>query len=195
MNKKLILASASPRRRELLSIAGYDYEVIPSNAEEIKSSDSAVELVRSNALAKAREVFSRFCDGSYVVLGADTIVCADGEILGKPEEERDASNMLLRLSGREHLVITGFAVVGQEGEFSGACETKVFFKELTENEIDSYVMTDECYDKAGGYGIQERACLFVDRVEGDYFNVIGLPVRSICPILAEFGIKPNWFIK
>ncbi len=194
MNKKLILASASPRRRELLTLAGYDHEVVPSCAEEITDGSSAADLVRINALLKAREVFARSGSES-VILGADTVVCLGDKILGKPDGEQGAREMLKNLSGSVHEVLTGFAVVSGLGESSGVCETKVFFKELTDSEIDSYIATNECYDKAGAYAIQERACLFVDRVEGDFFNVIGLPVRQVYAFLNEHGIKPNWIFE
>lgn len=194
MDKKLILASASPRRRELMDIAGYEYEVIASDAQELCGGMQASELVRENALAKAREVFAR-TSAEGVVVGADTVVCLGGDILGKPKNALDAKEMLARLSGSAHEVLTGYAVICADGEKAGVCETRVHFKALSPAEIDAYVATGEPLDKAGAYGIQERAGLFVDRIEGDYFNVIGLPVEKLYPLLAECGIFPKWMIR
>lgn len=191
MDKKLILASASPRRREILDTAGYSYEVIPSNADEFKDGYAPAELVRLNALAKAREVCSRV-DANCVVIGADTVVCLGDDILGKPKDEKEAFDMLKSLSGKAHYVVTGFAVVGKTGEKSGACFTEVKFKNLTDEEINAYISTQEPMDKAGSYGVQERACLFVESFKGDYFNIIGLPITQIYPILKEYGIVPDW---
>lgn len=189
---KLILASGSPRRREILSIAGYDYEVVPSAAEEITGGFCGADLAKMNASAKAKEVFSRLGGGDIVVLGADTVVCLGGEILGKPKDASDAKRMLRKLSGSSHSVITGYSVIGKECEKSGYCETLVKFREITEAEIDSYTATGEPLDKAGAYGIQERGGLFAKAVEGDFFNIIGLPAAAIYPVLAEFGITPEW---
>lgn len=190
MAKKLILASASPRRSELLTMAGYSFSVIPSNADEVSGGLDPKELVRQNALVKAREVFSR-CQDS-VVLGADTIVCFDGKILGKPTDEEDAFKMLKSLSKSRHSVLTGFAVISENGEESGVCETFVKFKELSDSEILDYIATSEPLDKAGAYGIQERASLFADFVEGDFFNIIGLPVGKIYPVLKKNDVFPSW---
>lgn len=191
MEKTLILASASPRRRELLSTAGYDFEIMPSSAEEIERGVPAITLAVKNALAKARDIYEK-SEKNSVVIGADTIVCAGNEILGKPKSRAHAKEMLRSLSGSRHSVVTGYAVIGKDGEESGFCETVVKFRVLTEAEIDSYIATGECDDKAGAYGIQERASLFVEGIEGDYFNVMGLPVADLYPILAKFGLLPDW---
>lgn len=191
MEKQLVLASNSPRRRELLAIAGYKYEVIPSNASEIECGMSASEIVRLNAIAKAKEVADRYPDA--VVIGADTVVCLDGKILGKPRDSVHAKLMLESLSGREHSVITGFSVVSGNNTESGVCETSVKFRKLSEPEIEAYIATGEPLDKAGAYGIQERASVFAESISGDYFNIVGLPVAELYPILADFGIFPQWF--
>lgn len=191
MEKTLILASASPRRKELLELSGYEFKIIPSKAEEISDGFSGGELARLNALAKAKDIYKQTGVNS-VVIGADTVVCLNGDVLGKPKDEFDAVLMLKRLSGSKHTVITGYAVIGDNFEESGYCETAVEFRNLTENEIESYVATGEPLDKAGAYGIQERACLFVSHIEGDYFNIIGLPVARLCPVLQENGILPSW---
>lgn len=190
MQKQLILASNSPRRRELLTLAGYKYSVVPSDADEITSGVNARELVRMNALAKAKDVATRHPES--VVVGADTVVCLGGEVLGKPKDGRDAAEMLRRLSASEHSVLTGFAVINGGREESGVCETLVRFRELSEREIAAYVATKEPLDKAGAYGIQERGGLFAESVEGDFFNIIGLPISKLYPVLSQFGIFPEW---
>lgn len=190
MKKMLILASASPRRREILSLAGYDFNIMPSNAEEQTGGLSAEELVVANASAKARDVFGKNKDA--VVLGADTVVALGKRILGKPKDEAEAEAMLKMLSGSRHRVLTGFSVISQNGEVSGFCETAVKFRELTEKEIGAYVKTGEPLDKAGAYGIQEKGCLLAESVEGDFYNIIGLPIAKICPVLAANGVFPDW---
>lgn len=191
MSKKLILASASPRRKEILNTAGYSYEIMPSDACEITEGADAETIVMKNALAKASEVYSR-CGGSDVVLGADTVVCLNGSVLGKPENEAEAFAMLKSLSGSCHEVLTGYAVVGGKGSECGVCTTKVKFRTLTDEEITAYIGTGEPMDKAGAYGIQEKACIFAESFEGDFFNIIGLPVARIYPLLSEYGILPDW---
>ncbi len=191
---RFILASGSPRRREILSVAGYEYEVLPSSADELTNNYSAQELAVQNATAKAIDVYSK-TDKDAVILGADTVVCLDGEILGKPKDAQDAYDMLRRLSGSSHSVITGYAVVGKNGVKSGYCETYVSFRDISDDEIRAYIATNEPMDKAGGYGIQEKGCLFASSVTGDFFNVIGLPVSSVRPLLAEYGVFPVWMTK
>lgn len=191
MVKRLILASSSPRRREILDTAGYEYDVCPSDADEYKNAESAEALVRENALLKAQGVFKKLGDKNAVVLGADTVVCVDGEILGKPKDARDAKDMLLKLSGSSHEVITGFAVVTEASFEAYAVTAKVKFRELSEEEIDSYVATGEPLDKAGAYGIQERGCILAERVEGDFFTIIGLPISAVYPVLKKHGILPK----
>lgn len=191
MAKKLILASASPRRREILETAGYSYTAVPSNAEELTEGLDSLSLVRENSLRKAREVFAR-TDGDAVVLGSDTVVCIGDEILGKPKDFDDAAAMLKRLSGSVHEVISGYAVIGSDREESGCCITKVRFRELSDSEITAYINTLEPMDKAGAYGIQERACLFAESFEGDFYNIIGLPIAPLYPILKDFSILPDW---
>ena len=192
MSKKLILASASPRRKEILDTAGYSYEVIPSNADEVMEGECAYSLAELNALAKAREVFNRLGDENAVVLGADTVVSVNGRVLGKPTDEGDAFSMLKELSNSTHEVISGFAVVGKDAFDSGFCVTKVKFRDLSDEEIRDYIATDEPKDKAGSYAIQERACLFAESFEGDFFNIIGLPIQKLYFPLKKLGILPEW---
>lgn len=175
---KYILASASPRRKELLSLFTEDFEVVPSNIPEIVQNDLVVEK-HSEYLAKlkADDIAKHYSD--FIVIGADTSVIYNNLILGKPKDRNDAKQMLKMLSGNVHKVITGCAVVK-----NGVCEsfsvtTEVEFFELTDKEIDDYLDTSEPYDKAGSYGIQGLGGLFVKEIKGDYFNVVGLPIAHL----------------
>lgn len=181
MKKRLILASASPRRKELLEGAGFEFDIIKSNADEVAFLGEPEKTVVMNACLKAREVFGRNRD--CIVLGADTIVCLDGKILGKPKDIDDARDMIKSLSGSVHEVLTGYSIIDENGETNGVTVTKVCFRDITDAEVEEYIHTDEPYDKAGGYGIQDRAGAFVEYIDGDLNNVIGLPVCDIKPIL------------
>jgi septum formation protein len=190
MAKKLVLASASPRRSEILSVAGFEFDIIPSKAEEISEGLPPEEAARANALLKAKDVFNKSSDG--VVIGADTVVTIDGEILGKPKDREDAFNMLKSLSGRKHYVITGYAVISEDFETSSYCSTEVVFRDLSDKEIYAYIDTLEPMDKAGSYAIQEKGSLFIESMNGDFFNVVGLPVSEIAEILKKLGVYPIW---
>ncbi len=177
---KLILASASPRRAEILRSVGWPFEALPAHIDESREdSEKADAYVERIALAKAEAVASR-CPGS-LVLGADTVVVIEGQILGKPSDEGDANRMLRALNGRRHQVLTGVALVnGATGQSRVAHEvTDVTFAEMSEEEINWYVSTREPMDKAGAYAIQGHGALFIKEIRGDYFNVVGLPVRLL----------------
>ena len=178
---RLILASNSPRRRELLQNAGFEFEVRPSGIEETRlPGESPEDFTRRLALDKALDVARQASTGS-LVLGADTVVAINGEILEKPADAEDAARMLRTLSGRTHRVITGVCLV-RAPENVLACKhetTSVTFRSLTEDEIGSYVSSGEPFDKAGGYAIQGLASRFVTRIEGCYFNVVGLPIPLV----------------
>ena len=185
----LILASASPRRRELLSRFGVPFRVVPARGREVAPEGlTPGELVKCLAEHKAAEVAENE-DADSVIVAADTVVEIDGEILGKPAGPADAESMLRRLSGRTHRVWTGVCVRRGDVIRSDAECTAVFFRELEEGEIRSYADTGEPLDKAGAYGYQDRACLFVERIEGDYFNVVGLPMHLLGRMLREFGVS------
>ena len=174
---KLVLASKSPRRREILKNAGIDFTVRVADADETipegtKPEDAVVFLAARKAMAVPRE-------NDEVVLGADTVVVLDDMILGKPKDKNDAFNMIKRLSGRVHSVFTGVCAIGNGISLTFAEETKVEFYPLSNNEIYDYINTNEPYDKAGAYGIQGLASKFIRGIEGDYFNVVGLPVSSV----------------
>ena len=175
---KYILASASPRRKELLSLAVKDFEIIPSKIPEIVPDGLEVEK-HSEYLArlKANDIAKDFKNA--VVIGADTSVILGNEILGKPRDREDAKRMLKMLSGNIHKVITGCAVVKNGVCDSFSVTTEVEFLGLTDKEIEDYLNTNEPYDKAGSYGIQSLGGLFVNSIKGDYFNVVGLPVAHL----------------
>ena len=175
---KYILASASPRRKELLSLAVKDFEIIPSKIPEIVPDGLEVEK-HSEYLArlKANDIAKDFKNA--VVIGADTSVILGNEILGKPRDREDAKRMLKMLSGNTHKVITGCAVVKNGVCDSFSVTTEVEFIGLTDKEIEDYLNTDEPYDKAGSYGIQGLGGLFVNSIKGDYFNVVGLPIAHL----------------
>ena len=183
---KITLASASPRRRELLSSLGFELKIMPSSAEEeLLTGLSPEETVRHIALLKARDV-ARSAD-VFPVVAADTLVYLDGRPLGKPRGEQDAKSMLRALSGRSHHVASGVAVISGARELSSSETTEVFFRELSEREIDWYVKTGEPMDKAGAYGIQGLGSVFIERIDGDFFNVMGLPLCRLCLMLRELG--------
>ncbi|MDR3741659.1 MAG: Maf family protein [Terracidiphilus sp.] len=180
----LILASASPRRRELLAQAGFTFTVQPADIPEdpVDGEDPLAYVVRL-ARQKAQAVYDAVGDRAAVVLGADTTVTLDGHILGKPTDAEDAARMLRMLSGRTHRVITGVAVVTAEAVESAAEVTAVRFLTLSDAEIEAYIATGEPMDKAGAYGIQGRAARWIPRVEGCYFNVVGLPLALVGTML------------
>ena len=191
MRPCLILASASPRRRELLAAAGFsDLIVRPARGEEILPSGcSPAETVMALALQKAREVARRSPEPDAVILAADTVVVLDGDILGKPRDPAEAAAMLGRLSGRSHEVFTGVALLQGARCLTRFARTEVFFRELAPEEITAYVATGEPMDKAGAYGIQGRAGLFAERLEGDYCNVVGLPLYLTGQMLKELDVE------
>jgi len=187
--KAIILASNSPRRRDLLHQIGIDFTIDPSDVDESALPDEPPEeyAVRV-ALEKAQVAASRARAG--IVIAADTIVVLENEILGKPADARDAERMLTMLSGKAHRVITGLAVMdAATGKaLTRASVTRVWFRGLSSREIASYAATGEPLDKAGAYGIQERGALLVDRIDGCYTNVVGLPLSLLGDLLRAFGV-------
>lgn len=182
----LILASASPRRTELLQQIGIPHEVVPANVvEEAPYPMSPREYVRHLSQKKARAITA---DG--VILAADTVVAIDDMILEKPADISEARAMLARLSGRAHEVVTGVTIRFGEKEETFDVTTQVRFGALPDEWMEDYIATNEPYDKAGGYGIQAMGGLFVEAIEGDYYNVVGLPIHEITKRLASFAIKP-----
>lgn len=212
--EKIILASQSPRRQEILSLGGYEYEVCVSSAEEQIPPEelenlTPQELVERLARVKAEDVYRRnsiknmeestpdnkqIADSveKITVIGADTVVAVDGRVLGKPRTEEEAYMMLSMLEGRTHDVFTGVCILWTNpdtpAEIQGNifhCHTKVTFYPMTEEEIANYVATGDCMDKAGAYGIQSGAAKYIQGIEGDYLNVVGLPLSKIYHVLSE----------
>ena len=165
--KHIILASASPRRKEILELADLDFDIMPSDAEEITTKTEPHEVVMELASIKARDIYER-SDKQSMVIGADTVVAYHGQVLGKPADEADAKRTLMMLSGQTHEVYTGVCLI-EDGE------AKTFY-EISEDEIERYIETGEPMDKAGSYGIQGKAAVFIKGIEGDYYNVVGFPI-------------------
>ncbi len=190
---ELILASASPRRSELLGRLGLAFQVLPSQGEEERverlSESEAGPFVEKLALAKAREVAFQVPAGE-LVLGADTLVWLEGEVLNKPRDRAEACELLARLSGREHRVYTGVALVRAGESLVETLHeiTRVRFFPLSASEIEAYVASGEPLDKAGAYGAQGLGGLLIERIEGDYFNVVGLPVSRVHRLLKKHGV-------
>ncbi|MDO8500202.1 MAG: Maf family protein [bacterium] len=189
--RKIILASSSPQRRELLQKLGIDFEVRPSDFDEASlASADPHHLTRSLALAKATSVARMIPDGGALVIGADTVVNFNGEIFGKPKDARHAREMLKKLNGNTHSVVTGFAIYDTSTHkfVTDSVETRLQFKSLSNDEIDAYVGSGEPFGQAGGYAIQGLASFFVEKVNGDYNNVLGLPTEALTNKLCEFGV-------
>lgn len=190
--RKILLASASPRRRELLEEIGVSFEICPSSGEEKITKEDPAEVVKELSAEKARDIFQK-TTGDMLVIGADTVVALDGEILGKPRSAEDAVRMLDMLQNREHQVFTGVTVLVREGEqvkektFHEV--TRVTFYPMSQEEIAGYVRDGEPMDKAGAYGIQGKGALFVKEIHGDYKNVVGLPTARLYQELKDIGIK------
>ncbi len=189
MRSELVLASASPRRAGLLRALGGEFHVVPSGVDESHDGVDAAQAAEAVARRKARAVADRY--PGAVVVGADTVVVApDGTFLGKPRDDAEALAMLLRLAGATHRVVTGVAVVGSPGcpEAVASEETRVRMRSFGPEEAERYVASGESRDKAGAYGIQGRGGLLVDRVEGCYFNVVGLPLVLLQRLLDDRGV-------
>jgi septum formation protein len=184
--QRLILASSSPRRKELLEMANLPFEILASDIQEhVPENATPEEVVQSLAYQKAKAIADMESDA--YVLGADTIVVYNGLILGKPKTEQDAFETLKMLSGHTHEVLTGVAILSSKQEMTFYEQTKVTFWKLTDEEILNYIASGEPMDKAGSYGIQGRGSLFVKRIEGDYFSVVGLPIARTVRELRKLG--------
>ena len=186
----LILASASPRRREILATVGANFQVIPSQIVEVPlPNETADNYVLRLARDKARDIAQRFSIG--FIVGADTVVVLDGKILEKPADSADARSMLRQLAGNWHEVFTGVAVIdaATSREAIDICKTRVRFTPMSDEEIDWYVESGEPFDKAGAYAIQGRGSLFIEEIEGNYLNVVGLPITMLCRLLKSLGEK------
>ena len=186
--KRFIVASASPRRKELLSMAGFEFEIIPSDADEtLPENMGAYEAVKELSKRKAFSVWEENRDA--VVLGCDTVVALDDIILGKPENEEEAEKMLTTLSGKEHFVYSGVCITDGEKTRQFVGSARVKFYELSKETIKSYIATKDPMDKAGSYGIQGIGSVLVEKIEGDYFTIVGLPLAETARVLKEFGVE------
>lgn len=190
MKRQIILASKSPRRKQLLENIGLKFKIVPSDVNEDLIPISFPKKHAENlSREKAKKVAEKYEDA--IIIGADSIVVFKGEIIGKPKSLKNAKEILRRLSGQKHTVITGFTVLDSKTNKSltKSVSSRVFFKKLTEKEINVYVGSKEPMGKAGAYAIQEKAGMFIEKVEGDFFNVVGLPIFALCKTLQEFGIN------
>ncbi|MCL7961192.1 MAG: Maf family protein [marine benthic group bacterium] len=184
---RLVLASGSPRRREILQLLGLHHEIRPPEVDErLRSGEEPGVQARRLAVEKASSIAG---DGDDLILAADTLVVLGEEILGKPADEADASTMLMKLQGRQHAVHTGLALRLGDRIESDVAVTRVWFRSLDAAECEEYVATSEPLDKAGAYGIQGLGAVLVQRIEGEYFNVMGLPVQLLLSLLARFGLR------
>ena len=186
----IVLASASPRRYELLKMFGIaDFKVIADTSEELMTPGlSPEEQVKKLSLQKARNVAEK-CSKDDIIIAADTLVYLGGEPLGKPDSRSDAELMLKKLSGYKHSVYTGVTLLKDGKNITQAEKTDVYFRDITDNEIKTYVETGEPMDKAGSYAAQGGAAVFIKRIDGDFFNVMGLPLCSLSIMLKEFGVE------
>jgi septum formation protein len=191
VTEKLVLASASPRRKELLEQMGVEFDVLPVSMDEsMRPAEGVLEHVQRLAIEKARLGYAQLSPqgNDLAVLGADTVVEIDGEVLGKPENSRQAAEFLARLSGKTHKVHTAVAIVTAEGEFTALNSSEVEFAQITETQINAYIETGEPMDKAGAYAIQGLAARFVVNLNGSYSGVMGLPIYETDQLLSLCGV-------
>ena len=181
---RYILASKSPRRREILANIGLEFDIITADTDESSNLQDPIKLAEELALRKGQAVFEKLSNEGTVseediIISADTVVACNGEILGKPKDREDAKRMLKLLSGNRHSVVSGVALIQNGKDYVSHSETLVYFDNISDEDIDRYINTAEPYDKAGGYGIQGFASLWVNRIDGCYFGVVGLPVNLL----------------
>lgn len=188
--KQIILASESPRRRELLEKIGLKFLVVKSRYQErIDPNLTPHELAKKLSLGKAKLVAKKYKNA--IIIAADTFVVLDGKIIGKPNDEKNARKTLRLLNNRMHLIITGFTIIDSASKktVSKSEETKIYMRKIADHEIDSYIKTKEPLDKAGSYAIQEKGSVFIEKIEGDYFNAVGLPIYALVKQLKKFGVS------
>ncbi len=189
----IILASGSPRRKEILSQVGYVFSIEPSQKEEIATSDVPSDFVMQLSRVKAEDIASQK-DGPVIIIGADTVVAVDQTILGKPKDEEHAAKMLRMIAGRDHEVYTGVTVIGKEIDGTSRYETfyekaKVTIASMSEREIQAYIESKEPMDKAGAYAIQGKFACYVNRIEGDYYTIVGLPIAHLYKVIKELTME------
>ena len=189
---QIVLASQSPRRRELLDRAGFLFDVIPADRDDIITKTIPSEVVCELSYQKAMDVYEKLANQeNYLVIGADTVVASEGEILGKPKSKQEAYDMLKKLAGKDHEVYTGVTFVYNEDVLKShtffEC-TRVTFYPMTDKEINDYIKTGDPMDKAGAYGIQGPCGIYIEKIDGDYNNVVGLPIARVYQELKELGL-------
>lgn len=187
--KKIILASQSPRRREIMKLVGIDFDVVISDCDENIEYDGPADMVEKLSYLKAKDVAGKLPESEeHLVIGSDTIVFFKGEVLGKPKDEKDAFNMLHEMAGNTHVVYTGVSVIdtktGKTETFHE--ETEVEFYDVSDEEIRQYIATKDPLDKAGAYGVQGLGAFLVNGIKGDYFTVVGLPIAHLIQVLKKF---------
>ncbi|MBE5964468.1 MAG: septum formation protein Maf [Lachnospira sp.] len=189
---KIVLASASPRRREILSQVGFDFEICPSDKEELVTSTAPEEVVLELSMQKAKDIYERYQEEDVLIIAADTIVAKDDKILGKPRDKEDAIEMLKLIQGSSHKVYTGVTLMLRKED---GCITKSFYEAtkvnvfpMTMDNILEYIDSKEPFDKAGAYAIQGLFAAYIESIEGDYYNVVGLPIGRLCSKLRELNI-------
>jgi septum formation protein len=188
---KVILASGSPRRKEILEQVGVSFEIITSNIEEVTTKEKPEEIVVELAEMKAKDIANKMNE-NVIVIGADTMVAMNGQVMGKPKSEADAKNMISMLQGNKHQVYTGVSVIikknDKERSLTFVEKSDVWINPMTEGQIDAYLNTDEPYDKAGAYAIQGIFALNIGGIEGDYNNIVGFPIARLYQVLLKEGI-------
>lgn len=187
---RIILASGSPRRKDILTEAGLEFEIIKSDKEEVITKNKPENIVCELSRQKAEDVAKKIeVNNDYMIIAADTVVALDDKILCKPKDREDAYNMISSLSGREHMVYTGVTIIGcKDGKVKSvtfAADTKVSVTNLSQSEIESYIATSEPYDKAGSYAIQGKFAKFIDKIDGEYNNVVGFPIAQFYKVIKE----------
>lgn len=190
----LILASGSPRRRELMEQAGLPCQIIPSSEPETTLKTSPQDIVMDLAYKKASRIFSDLPEnpaGEYAVIGADTVVACDGMVLGKPADKKEELSMLHMLQGRSHNVYTGVSILSETECSTFFCSTEVVVSPMTEDEMERYASSGEPYDKAGGYAVQGRFAVYVSEIRGSYSNVVGLPLAALYRELSRMHLLPG----
>jgi septum formation protein len=188
--KQIILASTSPRRKQLLKQLGLDFTVVPSDIEEkLNPRLKPRHQVEALALQKAKAVAPKFADA--IIIGADTLVAFGDDVIGKPKNVRDAKHMLKKLRGRQHLIVTGFALIdtATNRTIIKSIETKVWFRKISPQEITSYIEKEKPFDRAGAYAIQALGAIFVEKIEGDYFGAVGLPIFLLAKELKKLDVS------
>ncbi len=186
---RIILASKSPRRKEILENLGVSFEILTSNEEEITTETQPEKIAMALSRIKAQSVANSLCDENALIIGCDTIVVKDNKILGKPKTKSEAEEMLTLLSGSEHTVISGLTLILGDKILSRCEKTQVFFDKIERQEMESYIATGDPFDKAGGYGIQGSASRFIKGINGCYFNVVGFPTHLFYEMIKELKIE------